>query len=328
MPIPAIERRAEETPNPSRPQPPVPVEWGHTYVSIRGANGEGEEIPLTGSQGKDWPAIMLLPGAQGLDMPPVELHADASPNLPGSIYRSTRTAQREVMLPVHLHGVDRSTLKRLKRKLIRTLSPAAGYCVLKFVEADSQPRYLNCYYNGGLEGDEGEDRAGFRWATFGIQLTAFDPFFYSDQAQVAEWKFGRGEPFLSNVEVFLPTRLHKGIVSTPGLSVFNSGDVEAWPVWTVEGPVRGFKFSFDGQSFEAPTSSADVVAAGRTLTIDTRPGYKSLRDDEGRNYWESLGPNPQLWSIPAGTSRVSVEMAPGSGAASLRLSFRPRFESY
>lgn len=87
---------------------------------------------------------------------------------------------------------------------------------------------------------------------------------------------------------FFPTRLHKGIVSTPGFSVFNWGDVEAWPIWTIEGPVRGFKFSFDGQSFEAPTSSTDVVAAGRTLTIDTRPGYKSLRDDEGattRNRW-------------------------------------------
>lgn len=328
MPIPATENQVEEKPVQPRPQPPVPVEWGYTYVSIRGANGEGEEIPLTGSQGKDWPAIMIQAGAQGLDMPPVELHADASPNLHGSIYRSARYAQREVMIPVYIHGIDRRTLRQLKDRLIDALDPMNGYCVLKFMEADSRPRYLYAYYKGGVEGDEGEDSAGFRWTRFGIQLTAFDPWFYSDQVQVAEWKFGQGEAFLSTEKSLLPLRIEKGMVSTPDLSVYNPGSVEAWPVWELTGPVRGFKFSFNGQSFEIPASGTDVVAAGRTLTIDTRPGYKTLKDDQGKNYWSSLGANPQLWSIPKGWSSISVEMAPGSGASSLRLSFRPRFKTY
>ncbi|MFH8346790.1 phage tail family protein [Streptomyces sp. NPDC018045] len=271
---------------------------------------------------------MIQSGAQGLDMPPVELHADASPNLHGSLYRSARYAQREVMIPVYLHGVDRRTLKRLKRRLVSALDPLAGYCVLKFVEADSQPRYLHCYYKGGLEGDEGEDTAGFRWAMFGIQFTAFDPFFYSDQLQVAEWKFGKGKGFLSTQGAFLPLGLEKGLVSTPDLAVHNPGDTEAWPVWELQGPVRGFRFSFGDKTFEIPAATTDVVAAGRTLTIDTRPGYKILRDDQGRNYWEDLSPNPVLWSVPSGTSKISVEMAPASGASSLRLSFRPRYKCY
>ncbi|ARZ66916.1 hypothetical protein SMD11_1255 [Streptomyces albireticuli] len=304
------------------------MEWGYTYVSIRGSNGEGEEIPLTGSQGKDWPAVMLLPGAQGLTMPPVEVHGDSSPNLHGSIYRSSRYAQREVMLPVYLHGVDRRTLRRLKDKLTDALDPQNGYCVVKFTEADSRPRYLRCYYKGGVEGDEGEDSAGFHWARYGIQLTAHDPFFYSDAVQVAEWTFGKGEPFLSTRQGLFPLRLTQGLVSTPDLAVHNPGSVEAWPQWELRGPVRAFTVRLGEQSFAIPPSSADAVPAGRTLTIDTRPGHKVLRDEQGTNYWPRLAANPQLWALPSGPSRISVELAPGSAASSLRLSFQPRYKTY
>ncbi|MFI1796354.1 phage tail domain-containing protein [Streptomyces sp. NPDC020379] len=304
------------------------MEWGHTYVSIRGNDGQGEEIPLTGSQGQDWPGITMQSGAQGLDMPPVELHADASPNLDGAIFRSARVAQREVMIPVFLYGIDRRTLLGLKRKLVSALNPKNGYCVLTFIEADSRPRYLYCRYKGGFEGDEGEDRAGFRWARYGLQFTAHDPWFYSDRVQVAEWKFGAGQPFLSAGGSFLPLHLERGLVSTTDLSVTNPGDVDAWPIWELRGPVRGFRFARAGSSFEILASGSDVVPAGRTLTVDTRPGYKSLKDDQGVNYWPLIGPNPALWPIPAGQSKISVEMIPGGGDASLRLTFQPRYETY
>ncbi|MER6912233.1 phage tail family protein [Streptomyces sp. NPDC000594] len=273
---------------------------------------------------------MLQPGAQGLDMPPVELHADASPNLHGSIVRGSRYAQREVMLPLYLHGIDRRTLRRLKNELINALDPARGHCVLKIMEADAQPRSLRCYYKGGFEGDEGEDQAGFRWQRVGVQFTAFDPFFYADQMQVAEWTFGHGRPFLTTAGAsFLPLRLDKGLVSTPDLTVHNPGDSDAWPVWELTGPVRGFRFSQGQGSFAIPPASAtDVVPVGRTLVIDTRPGVKTLLDDQGMNYWPLLAPDPHLWPLPAGDSTMSVELAPGSAAASLRLSFHPRYKTY
>ncbi|MEV0497423.1 phage tail family protein [Streptomyces spectabilis] len=265
----------------------------------------------------------------GLDMPPVELHGDASPNLHGSIYRSARYAQREVLLPLYLHGIDRRTLIRLKNELIDALDPLNGYCVIKFQEADSRPRYLYAYYKGGVEGDEGEDQAGFRWKRYGVGFTAFDPWFYSDRMQVAEWRFGQGEGFLSTAKSFLPLRLERGLVSTPDLAVHNPGDTAAWPVWELTGPVRGFRFSQGNSSFAIPAgSTSDAVPSGRTLTIDTRPGVKTVMDDQGMNYWPRLSANPQMWALPAGTSRISVEMAPGSGAASLRLTFRPRYKTY
>lgn len=305
--------------------------WGHTYVSITGSDGEGEEIPLTSFTDRRWPGILLQAGASGLDTPPFELHADSSPNLPGSMFRSARVAAREVMLPVYLYGVDRRSLKELKRKLISALNPTRGYCVLKFVEADSQVRKLYCYYKAGMEGNEAADNAGFRWIKYGIQLTAFDPYFYADDLLVAEWDLSKGKGLLRKDAGLFPIRLSRGVLAEQAIPVINPGEVEAWPVWEIRGPVRSFNFtSPEGASFgiSVPAGETDVVPAGRVLTVDTRPGRKTLVDDQGKNYWPLLDASPSLWPIQPGKSSVGVRLTAGNGPASLRLTLRPRFESY
>jgi len=248
---------------------------------------------------------------------------------------------REIMLPVFLYGIDRKTIRDLKSRLVSALNPKKGYCILEFTEGDGIPRYLKCYYKGGMEGSETEGQAGFTWKKFGIQLTAYDPYFYSDDIQVAQWEFGAGEPFLSagtdglsgtsDDLPFMPLRMNAGLVSGSQVNVANSGDVEAWPRWELTGPIKGFKFTGpDGSSFGVapPGSGADTIAGGRTLTIDTRPGVKSLRDDQGTNYWPKLDPRPKLWAIPEGESTCTVDIVPGSSTAKVRLVFQPRYEGY
>ncbi|MFD0384449.1 phage tail family protein [Streptomyces stramineus] len=168
------------------------------------------------------------------------------------------------MLPVYLYGIDRRSLKETKRKLISALSPRRGHCVLKFVEADSQVRKLHCYYKAGMEGNEGADNAGFRWIKYGIQLTAFDPYFYAEDLRVAEWEFNRGEGMLKKGKAVFPLRLSRGLLADPDVPVVNPGDVESWPIWEIRGPVRDFRFtSPDGRAFgiTAPADGKDAVAA-------------------------------------------------------------------
>ncbi|MGV9693324.1 phage tail domain-containing protein [Streptomyces sp. NPDC003444] len=334
MPIPATKPLLDSNQGIPVARPPKPMQWGHTYVSISGSNGEGEEIPLTGFSGREWPSIFMQPGAIGLDAPPFELHSDESPNIEGGTFRGARAASREIMIPVYLHAIDRRTLRELKRKLIGSLNPQNGFCLLKMMEGDGQPRYLEVHYKGGMEGQETEDASGFCWVKYGLQFTALKPWFVSDRLPVAEWSFGGGESFLSAGQPFMPLRISRGAVAGSSIPVVNPGDVEGWPIWHIEGPVRSFRLTGpDGRqqfAISAPAGGSDAVPAGRTLTVDTRPGYKSLKDDRGTNYWSRLdtSPAPALWSVPPGRSLVGVELVAGSGPATLKLTLNPRYGSY
>ncbi|WP_327294459.1 phage tail family protein [Streptomyces sp. NBC_01197] len=330
MAIPAL-RAAPPAPLAKIPSPPTPVHWERTYVSITGRDGQGEEIPLTSFSNSLWPGIFVQPGATGLDAPPFELHSDDSPNLDGGMFRSARAVAREIMIPLVIYGVDRQTMKGIQKKLTSALNPKKGYCVIKFVEGNAVPRHLYCYYKGGMEGSEDASTAGFHWKKYGLTFTAFDPYFYSDSLEAAQWSFGTGSPFLPTTGAFLPLNLNAGLVSSSAVEVDNPGDVEAWPVWKLKGPIRSFTFtSPDGDSFgiSAPTDGSNIIAGGRTLTIDTRPGYKSLKDDLGTNYWPLLDPNPVLWSIPDGVSDCTVSILPGSSTAVVQLTYSPRYEGY
>lgn len=329
MPIPATKTGSEGDVGSPSPIVPVPEDWQHTYVSLRGANGQGEVIPLTGLTNGSWPAIVLQPGVSGLDLPPFELHADDSPNLDGSSFRSTRAASRQILLPVYVYGIDRRTLREFKRRLANVLNPRNGYCTLTFIEQDGVPRRINCYYAGGMEGNESADAAGFRWISYGIQLTAMDPWFYGDTEVSARWSFGSAMPFLGSS--FFPLQLGSGTQATNTIEVDNPGDVEAWPIWTITGPLKSFELTGpDGSKFGIPAQAGglDVLPAGRTLTIDTRPGYKTVRDDQGNNYFPQLGASPSLWSVPPGISTVKTDLVAGSGTPSVMVRLEPRYATY
>ncbi|WP_424214780.1 phage tail domain-containing protein [Streptomyces sp. BI20] len=332
MPIPGYRLPEWEDNAPIVGHPPSPDVWGHTKVTIAGSNGLGEVIPLTDFAGRKWPAMFLQDGATGLDMPPMENHSDVSPNLDGGSFRSTRAAQREILLPLYLYGIDRRSILDLKRRLAKTLNPKNGWCRLVFTEGDGTSRYLTGYYKGGMEGNEGTDSAGFTWCRYGIQLTCFDPWFYGTADTFAEWKTGAGKAFLKGAgKPFIPLDVNSGIISSIGVTVVNPGDVEAWPIWKLAGPVSSFTItSQDGRSFgiNPADKTTPVVAAGKTLTIDTRPGFKTVTDSDGKNLWPQLDDSPALFDLPSGPSKLDVVIDAGADQADLQLTFSPRYESY
>ncbi|MEU9404779.1 phage tail domain-containing protein [Streptomyces sp. NPDC048281] len=298
-----------------------------------GNNGQGEPISLTSFSDRGWPSMLLQPGATGLDMPPFALFSDDSPNLDGSIYRSARASAREIMIPVYLYGIDRQTINQLKRKLFQALNPKRGYCLLRFTEGNHEARQLTCYYKGGMEGAEGTDTSGFTWAKYGLSFTAMDPWFYPDRQVSARWDFGTGAPLLSSSAPFFPMRIMPGVMggAGTGLVITNEGDIEAWPIWTLKGPIKSFTLiSPYGETIRAstPSDGSDLVPTGRTLTIDTRPGYKLVQDDLGTNYWAKLDAAPQFWSVEPGDTTASVSVVSGAGKAAVILSFTPRYASF
>ncbi|MFI5877530.1 phage tail domain-containing protein [Streptomyces sp. NPDC051445] len=331
MPIP-VRPRVVTRPVVSYVVPPVPEKWGRTNVSVIGRNGEGEELFLTGFHDAAWPSIIMQPGATGLDMPPYALFSDESPNLDGSIYRSSRAAAREIMIPVYLYGIDRPSVNQIKRKLFQSLNPKRGYCLIKFTEGNNQTRVLKAYYKGGMEGSESTDTAGFTWAKYGLTFTAMDPWFYPDRMNSSRWDFGQGDAFLSATAAFFPLRISPGVMGAgSNLIIDNPGDVEAWPIWELHGPIKSFTLTSPyGETVKAspPTDGSDLVPSDRILTIDTRPGHKTVKDDLGTNYWSKLDANPEFWSVEPGETSTTVNVVTGAGKAAVVLSFFPRYASF
>ncbi|MGW6597912.1 phage tail domain-containing protein [Streptomyces sp. NPDC055036] len=261
------------------------------------------------------------------------LSSDASPNLDGSIFRAARATAREIMIPVYLHAIDRPTINTMKRELFRSFNPKKGHCLLKFTEGDGTTRQLAAYYKGGMEGAEGTDTAGFSWTRYGLQFTAMDPWFYSDRPEILRLEFGTGDPLVGVSEPFFPMDISDGVMGGPGefLEIVNPGDIEAWPVWALQGPIKGFELTSPySETVRAspPVSGADLVPAGRVLTIDTRPGKKTVKNDLGVNFWGTLDTSPEFWSVEPGITSATVSVVAGSINAAVTLTFYPRYASY
>jgi hypothetical protein len=109
------------------------------------------------------------------------------------------------------------------------------------------------------------------------------------------------------------------------VTVTNSGDADAYPVWTVTGPGAAptLANTTTGKSF----GMAVPLAAGETVTIDTRPTMQSAVDSAGRNRWPDLvkaGPR-QLWPLVPGENVVDLRMAGVAPGSRIVLSFVRRW---
>jgi hypothetical protein len=108
-------------------------------------------------------------------------------------------------------------------------------------------------------------------------------------------------------------------------AITNDGDIEAWPTWTVVGPLEQFTATnlTTGQTFTLTTS----LAAGQTVTITTlRP---TVRGPNGDNLAGGLNwPQAYLWPLLPGDNRVSFAAAGADVGTAINLAFHPRFEGW
>ena len=63
------------------------------------------------------------------------------------------------------------------------------------------------------------------------------------------------------------------------------------------------------------------------VTIDTRPGAKTVTKQDGSNLFGFLAWPPQLWSLAQGSNSVRIEMSAATSASSVVLSWRRRYLS-
>jgi len=262
--------------------------------------------------------IFALPAPTGRGLPPVQLSTMVVPGSSGAVLNDVRHGVRVVGVPVAVIGYDFREARDRFRSFIRGLDPvrvAGEPGTLRFHLADDDVRELVCYCTGDGRLDESRSDPDSTSFVFVAEFTALDPYFYDATDRTEMWGVGGSSTFFP----FLPLRIGASEVGLE-TAIVNTGDVAAWPVWTITGPGEGIVLAND------TTGTAIVLATvlddGDTLLIDTRPGRKSIRDGTGANRFADRTPGSTLWPLVPGDNLLRLELVGASIASELQIAYR------
>lgn len=293
--------------------PPLPSALSdRPNVSITGVDGVFWDLADTAGH------VFLSPGFTGMDAPPVTVYSDGTPGIGGAAYLGSHDDARAVFLPIYTEGATRAEAVSYRRALVASLT--RGLNRLSVAETDGYRRYLDCYYTGGAEGAEGSDLAGLTWAIYGLNFIALDnPYWYGDVVTPSPW-------VVPNPRTFFPLAPAVFTLSSSqvlgGTLIDNTGEVDAYPVWTLTGPASSLTLQLGARTFTTNTA----LTAGQTLTIDTDPRTQTLTDGAGANRWGDVDTTAiDLWPLPPGVNPVTVTVTGGTTSTSLSMSYVPRY---
>jgi hypothetical protein len=274
--------------------------------TLKYVNASGTELVLSSGD------ITWMYGMDGRGLPPVALEETANRIGAGSVLTLLRSDARTLPIPVMVTGDLRTVL----RAASVVLNPELGDGRLVSQVDAAAERELVCRYVGGLQWTEDQP---FTMRQV-ISFRAFDPF-WQDTADVTDaWVLGT----LGNWLPWLPVRaLVVGLFAEA--VVDNTGDVEAWPVWTITGPTTDVTLEnvTSGRSLKV----AVALTSAETLTIDTRPAAKTVVDQAGTNRFATLDAAvDDLFPFVVGTNNVNITITGGDDSTTeVALAWRRRW---
>lgn len=256
---------------------------------------------------------------QGLFAPPVALQEDTVPGQPGGRLREMRHETREFVLPLYFYDDDSLTgLWGQLRAAAKTMDPGRGEGRIRVTSPGGDQREIRCVVTAGLELNQTQGRESSpTHQRAAVVFRAHDPYWYATNLSVAEFTAGARPSFFP----IFPLRLSAGEVFAD-VTVDNPGDVATWPVWEVDGP--GTDIALRDLGMGQATELATTLLAGQTVTIDTRPGRKTVTRDDGTNLFPQLG-GSDLWPLAPGSTAVRIEMGGAGDTSVVRLRYQPAY---
>jgi len=275
--------------------------------SIKGGNGD--TITFDNSE------YVLNPGMLGFGIPPTQVRiADSAAD--GGLWRNTKRGVRDIDLPITILGDDRADVEEKLRRLAKLTQDRLGPTVLNANYSDLTSLTMEVHYTGGAESQWGETE-GQTWCQWVMSFQAPDPFWESTTVEsfsVTSGNTGRG---------LLPQLTKLRVTSSQAIGtveIDNTGDVAAYPVWRIRGPVTNLVISNGTQSF----GLAVPVLLGETITIDTENA--TVVDDTGANRYADLLPAPKLFLILPGESSISVNGIEADTNTEITCTYSLRYE--
>lgn len=284
----------------------------------------GVEWPLTDAA-RGW--FTLSEGVSGLGAASVALTSDPYPRGGGRL-RHVQPQPRTIVWPIHVYGEDHGEFLERWRALARAVTSTSrlGPGTLEIARPDGTRRRISVYYQEGWEG-QSQQGMGRTSDTAVITWWCEDPY-WADTVPITEHR-----EHSSGVVGFLPNffQLTSGQV-LGATTLYNPGDVTAWPVWTITGPASLVTItnSDTGEWFgiypDATGINHGTLLAGEQVTVTTDPGR--VRFQNGDNWTGTLvWPGSHLWGLPPGTANVVFQLNGASTGSAVDVTFTPRHET-
>lgn len=275
-------------------------------------------VMLTGVDGSTWDLydgpVRLLSGATGFGSARPEHRWKTSPAIDGSTWGGARTPHRELTLPVYIHTPSSLEWRDVDAAFFDAIDPA-GECTLTVVTPEGRWREIDVRYDDGGDAQLDVDPLLLRYATYALSFVAADPYWHG-QSIVRQFMTGEirdlfpGPPFDINPSNII------GLAT-----VTNPGDVDAWPVWTVDGPFSAFTIGLGDATVEWEGS----VTAGQSIVIDMHPRMLTIRDGSGGDRWDGTT-KVEFAAIPPGDDvDLGLSLTGATAETRISLQFTPRY---
>ncbi len=328
MPILAAAGQVIITPPPVTDVPVVVPVWTEDVGTMTATwiDPTGKEWPLsTTDEEIGW---FTTNGPAGWGATPIEIVTDPLPR-GGEQVRFIRSKPKRIQWPVYVGGPDHLEYTRRRRQITRaftmtTQRMAPGW--LKVARGDGTARLIAGYYEQGWEGDAGQD---FLFSRNVIQLFCPDGYWSDVGTYTVERGFDTAAltPFLNPFLTIVSSRISSGSVEDPPVVVDNPGDVEAWPVWTLTGPLT--KLTAESLTLGSRFAFEYPLAAGQQVVITTnRPHVRGPGDANLSKYVDWFNPvGTELWPLMDGRNEIRFYVENAGTGTHVLLSYTPRYET-
>jgi hypothetical protein len=235
-----------------------PVLW--TGMAMKWIGWDGSEWSLTHAGS----GTVMMPGVRGLSMPPVIHHRAAHASVPGARWRGHTIGVREVFWPLQVYSDDGSEeWVQRDRAFWKTLNPSkTGEWIVTAPDGSTRTLRLRFLNDSEFSLDGDVVKAG--WANYGITLAAEQPYWEGESIDRL-WENGTEVPFFPVAGAPAFGLSPSNVLTLATLE--NPGDVGAYLVWRVYGPVTNATVGVNGRNITIPFT----IAAGDVVEINTSP---------------------------------------------------------
>lgn len=263
--------------------------------------------------------IAVLRNAQNRFAPDSSFIVDESPLVAGSIVRNIRHNSRRLVLPIIVQASDSEDLRTQLRALNYAFDPTRGKGFIRNI-TPLGTRIIRCYLEDGMGLDESMNSTTARnWQKASLQFFCDEPY-WLDASPISFTVTQDNEPV--TFFPFFPLSISSSTVFAT-TTVNNTGDVQTWPRWSISGP--GSDIIIRNTTTKKMLALTSTLTVGETLSIDTRPGVRTVLKNDGTNLFVSLAPGSDLFPLARGLNRLQIEMSSSVEESSVSCTYERRW---